>query len=392
MKITKSDLLAILRRFNEADEAHTPRMIDQVVQSHPSPTNQLVGFRFVRKHYFVLFDESAEDDQSYIFEQVRLTKSDADGDLLKNPMSHIETYGLPFKGKDVYLFRQETGKERLDILLSTRNPSINRSTWQKYIKAGYVSVDGRIVKKASQEVGQTATVATTIPKGSDYSNDELPIIYLDDTVIVADKPAGILTHSKGVMNDELTVAEFFRRYTTVGLDGNRPGIVHRLDRDTSGIIIGARTPESAELLKHQFAERKAKKTYLAIVEGIPKHSEAQIDIPLARNPAAPGTFRADPKGKPAQTNYRVLASRAGTSLVLLQPKTGRTHQLRVHMAQLDHPIVGDRVYGTPSARLYLHAYQLEITTAPEQRQTFAAPIPKEFIDKFPEAADVANIS
>ena len=116
----------------------------------------------------------------------------------------------------------------------------------------------------------------------------------------------MLTHAKGALNDEFTVAEFFRRYTTVGLDTNRPGIVHRLDRDTSGVIIGARTPESFDLLKAQFADRKAKKHYVAIVEGTPKQMEAAIDIPIGRNPSAPSTFRVDSKGKPAVTDYEVL--------------------------------------------------------------------------------------
>ena len=189
------------------------------------------------------------------------------------------------------------------------------------------------------------------------------------------------------MNDEFTVAEFFRRYTTVGLDTNRPGIVHRLDRDTSGVIIGARTPESFELLKSQFSDRKARKTYLAIVDGTPKQLQATIDIPLARNPSAPSTFRVDTKGKPAQTNYQVLVSAGQHSLLVLHPHTGRTHQLRVHLAHLGTPITGDRVYGKPADRLYLHAYELEVTTAYGQRQLFQAPVPGSFSQLMPEVID-----
>ncbi len=389
MKVTTSDILAILRRFDEANETHVPRLIDQVVQSHPSPINQLVRFRFGRNHYFVLFDETAEDRPSYIMGQIKLIKSDAAGELLINPTSHIETYGLPFKGKDAYLFRLNTGKQRLDVLLAERFPDINRSTWLKYIKAGYVLTNGMVTTKASHEVGEADHIATHIPEGTDYTEHTLPIVYLDDNVIVVNKPAGVLTHSKGAMNDEFTVAEFFRRYTTVGLDTNRPGIIHRLDRDTSGIIIGARTPESFALLKEQFAERKAKKTYLAIIEGTPKQPSATIDVPLARNPSAPSTFRADPKGKSAQTDYRVLEVTADRSLVVLLPHTGRTHQLRVHLAHLGTPILGDRVYGKQADRLYLHAYQLEVTTEPGMRQTFNAPVPSSFSLIFPAVADVA---
>ena len=387
MKVTTSDLLAILRRFNEAGEGHVPRLIDQVAQSHPSVTNQLVRFRFNRHHYFVLFDETAEDRLSYIVRQIQSEKSDAAGELLINPTTNVETYGLPFKGKDAYLFKLNDGKQRLDVLLAERYHDINRNTWQKYIKAGYVSVNDVVITKSSHEANSGDKIVTSVPEGTDYSAHTLPIIYLDDDVIVVDKPAGVLTHSKGAMNDEFTVAEFFRRYTTVGLDTNRPGIVHRLDRDTSGVIIGARTPESFELLKSQFSDRKARKTYLAIVDGTPKQLQATIDIPLARNPSAPSTFRVDTKGKPAQTNYQVLVSAGQHSLLVLHPHTGRTHQLRVHLAHLGTPITGDRVYGKPADRLYLHAYELEVTTAYGQRQLFQAPVPGSFSQLMPEVID-----
>lgn len=392
MKVTSSDLLAILRRFSVADDSNVPRHIDQIKQTHPTAINQLVQFRFNRNHYFVLIDETAEDSSDYIMQQIYTVKSDAEGVIMENPTSDLTTYGLPFKGKDVYLFQQVSGKQRLDVLLAERHPELSRSTWQKYIKQGYVAVNGSPAKNTRQDVTEADAISVNIPEGTDYSQSELPIVYLDDHVIVVNKPAGVLTHSKGVLNDEFTVAEFFRRYTTVGLDTNRPGIVHRLDRDTSGIIIGARTPEAFELLKSQFADRKAKKRYIAITQGTPKQHEATIDVPIGRNPTAPSSFRADSKGKPAQTDYKVLDTRGDKSLVLLAPHTGRTHQLRVHAAYLGVPIVGDRVYGRSADRLYLHAYSLEITTAPEQRQTFTAPVPNSFAEHFPEVYnDVAAI-
>ncbi len=392
MKVTSSDLLAILRRFNVADDSNVPRHIDQVKQTHPSAINQLVQFRFNRNHFFVLFDETAEDNASYIMQQIYTTKSDAEGVIIENPISELTTYGLPFKGKDAYLFQLTSDKKRLDVLLAERHPEISRSTWQKHIKAGHVAVNNAPAKNAKQEVTDADHIAINIPDSTDFSGHELPIIYLDDDVIVVNKPAGVLTHSKGALNDEFTVAEFFRRYTTVGLDTNRPGIVHRLDRDTSGVIIGARTPESFALLKGQFADRKAKKQYVAIIEGSPKQMEATIDIPIGRNPSAPSTFRADTKGKPAITEYEVLDIQGNKSLVSLCPRTGRTHQLRVHLQHLGTPILGDRVYGKPATRLYLHAYKLELTTAPEKRQTFTAPVPDEFQTYFPEVSnDVADI-
>lgn len=392
MKVTSSDLLAILRRFSVADDRNVPRHIDQIKQTHPSAINQLVQFRFNRSHYFVLFDETAEDSSAYIMQQIYTAKSDAEGVILENPTSDLTTYGLPFKGKDAYLFQLVSDKKRLDVLLAERHPEISRSTWQKHIKAGNIAVNNSPAKNAKQEVTEADHIAINIPDSTDFTGHELPIIYLDDDVIVVNKPAGVLTHSKGALNDEFTVAEFFRRYTTVGLDTNRPGIVHRLDRDTSGVIVGARTPESFDLLKSQFADRKAKKQYVAIVDGMPKQLEAEVDIPIGRNPSAPSTFRADSKGKPAITQYDVLDSRDNKSLLALAPKTGRTHQLRVHMQFLGTPILGDRVYGKPADRLYLHAYKLEVTTAPEKRQTFIAPIPDDFRDHFPEVDnDVSRI-
>lgn len=378
MKVTASDLLAILRRFGVGDDDHVPRHIDQIKHDHPSPINQLVAFRFERKQYYALFDETAHDNSSYIIEEIRKFNSNVLGELLKNPTSDMSTYGLPFKGKDVYLFRVETGNKRLDLLLADQYPDISRNTWQKYIKAGYVSVNGHPTTTAKHEVSDADQITVSIPQGTDFSEYELPITYVDDSVVVINKPAGILTHSKGAMNDEFTVADFFRRYTTVGLETNRPGIVHRLDRDTSGIMIGARTPEAFRLLTSQFADRKAKKTYFALVKGSPEQASATIDIPIGRNPQAPSTFRADSKGKSAQTDYEVVHSDGIHSLIKLQPKTGRTHQLRVHLSHIGLPILGDRVYGTPDKRLFLHAYSLEITTGYELRQTFTAPLPPEF--------------
>lgn len=223
-----------------------------------------------------------------------------------------------------------------------------------------------------------------IPTKNDFSKNELPIIYIDDNVIVVNKPAGVLTHAKGVLNDEFTVADFFKRYTDFGLDTNRPGIVHRLDRDTSGVIIGARNTETAKLLQKQFADRKTKKTYFAILAGHPKLDKAIIDLPIDRDPKSPSTFRVDANGKSAVTKYEIINRNDKYSLVELQPKTGRTHQLRVHMKYLNTPILGDRVYAKPDKRLYLHAHSLEITIPSGERKTFTAPLPDEFMDIFPE--------
>jgi 23S rRNA pseudouridine1911/1915/1917 synthase len=384
VKVSSSDLLAILRRFELADDANVPRHVEQVKFSHPLAINTLISFRFNQRQFYVLFDDTAEDDIEYVLRQIQTAKHDVVGEIVKNPNDHITTYALPFKGKDVYLFAVLSDKTRLDVLLAERYPHLSRSTWQKHVKAGHVSVNGDVQMSPKYDVTDADTIAVNTPDATDFSSYTLPILYLDDNVIVVSKPAGVLTHAKGALNDEFTVAEFLRSYTTFNLATDRPGIVHRLDRDTSGVLIGARNPATAVVLQKQFSDRKTKKTYLAIVEGVLKEPTAKINLPIGRNPSAPSTFRVDAKGKEAITSYRVLATNERHSLVELRPLTGRTHQLRVHLSYLGAPIVGDRIYGTPAKRLFLHAYQLEITIPDGQRKVFTAQIPPEFTAEFPE--------
>ncbi len=378
VKVSSSDIIAILRRFELATDDNVPRHIEQVKFSNPNTKNTLISFRFNKEKFYVLFDDVAEDDIDYIYEQVRTDKQDVIGNIVENPNDHLMTYGLPFKGKDVYLFAVKSNKKRLDLELAERYPDLSRSTWQKHIKAGHVSVNGVEQTSPKFDITENDSIAISVPDALDFSADELPIVYIDDNVIVINKPVGILTHAKGALNEEFTVGEFFRRYSTYNLDTNRPGIVHRLDRDTSGVMIGARNPETAEMLQKQFADRKTKKTYSAVIDGVLKNDSAVIDLPIGRNPSAPSTFRVDAKGKEAQTGYDVLESNGTYSLVELRPKTGRTHQLRVHTSYLNTPIHGDRVYGKAADRLYLHAHTLEITIPHGNRQTFTVPIPDSF--------------
>ena len=267
---------------------------------------------------------------------------------------------------------------RLDAYLAQYWPEHSRSTWQKYLEAGYVSVNGVVETSAKRLLDEDDEVTTHIPAQPTHDDHTLPIVFKDDNVIVINKPVGILSHSKGAMNDEFTVADFFRRYSTYHLETNRPGIIHRLDRDTSGILIGALNDNTATLLGRQFSDRKVKKTYMAVVDGILKQPEALIDLPIGRNPKSPSQFRVDPNGKAAQTVYKVIKTDGEHSLVELRPRTGRTHQLRVHMAHLGTPIHGDKVYGKAADRLYLHAAALEITIPEGQRRTFTAATPPEF--------------
>lgn len=391
-KSTAREALSVLRQFGAASELNVPREVTNIKEWSPKTTTRLIQCIFDHKAYIVIFDSTLDDDTATALETIRETQPDINGRFIRNPHEDtFTTYGLRHKFREVYLFETMSTKTRLDKELARRYPELSRSTIQKYIKAGYVTVRGEVVTKLKQDVSEIDDIALHPPLPTDFSSRELPIIYINDDVIVINKPVGVLTHSKGVMNDEFTVADFFRRYTVNGLDTSRPGIVHRLDRDTSGIMIGARTDEAAELLKKQFSQRKVHKRYLAVVEGVPKVTEAVIDLPIGRNPARPSQFRVDPSGKSAQTTYKVLAVHNDRSLVSLEPLTGRTHQLRVHLQYLNTPIVGDRVYGRGKAageRLYLHAQRLEITIPHRQRRIFKAPVPEEFIKQFPEVKDV----
>ena len=384
-KLSSRDILDILRRYELAGDDNVPRHIESVKTSNPNPINTLVSFNFDRNQYFILLDDTADDDVEYIMKQIRTKKSTITGKLLENPTDSETTYAIPFKGKNCYLYRVISDKKRLDSELAKRYPDVSRSTWVKHIKAGHVSINGLVVTSPKRDVTDIDAISINTPDAPDFTANELPIIYIDDNVVVINKPIGVLSHAKGALNEEFTVAEFFRRYSTYNSDTNRPGIIHRLDRDTSGVMIGARNAETATMLQKQFADRKTKKTYFAVVDGIPKLDKANIDLPIARNPTAPSTFRVDGKGKSALTRYEVIAADDKLALVKLQPQTGRTHQLRVHMAYVNTPILGDKVYGKKADRLYLHAYSLEITIPNGNRTTFTAPVPPELLKHFPDA-------
>lgn len=275
---------------------------------------------------------------------------------------------------------------RLDKYCADYWPEYSRATWQKFIAAGYVTVNGRVITSPKKPLDEDDVVTIDIPENPNFENEVLPILYEDDDVVVINKPAGVLTHPKGSITEEFSVAEFMKSRSTFPPEDARPGIVHRLDRDTSGVMIAAKTPEALSFLAKQFADRKAKKTYIAIAQGAPKLEEAMIDAPIARHPKAPSTFRVSPEGKSAQTHYKVLAIRDNLSLLELKPVTGRTHQLRVHLEYIGTPILGDRVYGKEAERLFLHAAALEITLPNRTRTTFTAPLPDQFLTYFPDYA------
>lgn len=285
--------------------------------------------------------------------------------------------------------------ERLDKALSLVYPQYSRSALEKLILDGYVSVNGSR-KRSSYKIklGDDVSVDLTLFT-KPVVQVEIPIIYEDDDVVVINKPTGVLSHAKGTLHNEPTVATWLKaNYGTLSpstgiipatevengfWDSNRAGIVHRLDRVTSGVMICAKNEVAQVHLQKQFADRKAKKTYIALISGQLDEPNGTIDVPIERNPKQPATFRPGVNGKLAQTEYSVIETTDANTLVELRPFTGRTHQLRVHMQYMNHPIIGDVLYGgKPASRLYLHAKTLEITLPSKKRVTFDSLVPKEF--------------
>jgi 23S rRNA pseudouridine1911/1915/1917 synthase len=272
---------------------------------------------------------------------------------------------------------------RLDQYIVELIPELSRSFGSKLIEQGKVSVNGEIITKAGFKLHSTDKIKVDfdIAELKRIPDIELPILYEDDDCVVIDKPVGVLSHSKGTFNPEATVASWLS-HRFKGASGERAGIVHRLDRATSGVMICAKNPVASLWLQKQFSQRKVKKNYIAIVKGTPDPAEAIIDMPIERNPKAPATFRVGTSGKPAVTHYKIIKRSDPYSQLELTPQTGRTHQLRVHLNQLGLPIVGDSFYGgEPADRLYLHAFQLEITLPDRSRRVFTADLPKAFSSK-----------
>lgn len=276
----------------------------------------------------------------------------------------------------------EQNKLRLDAYVSQKYPNYSRALIQKLIKNGHVKVGGKVQIKPSFTVSGTEKVdldETNLAEPT--QNLELEVIYEDENCVVINKPLGVLVHSKGAYNPESTVASWLKQRESFDFpaDNERGGIVHRLDRATSGVMVCAKNKKTLGFLQKQFQTRKAKKTYIAVVAGVPKQDHAMLDLPIDRNPKKPQSFRVSNNGKSAQTEYKVIETNGNRAILELKPITGRTHQLRVHLNHINHPIVGDVMYGGASNdRMLLHAKTLEITIPGGERKTFDTKLPREF--------------
>lgn len=287
-------------------------------------------------------------------------------------------------------FACESGGERLDVFLAARCDGMSRSRIRRLIDAGHVLADGeRRAASFKPKAGTVVTVRTPPPARHHHPAalaQDIPItaVYEDDALIVVDKPAGMPVHPGAGRPDSTLVNALLgmdKRLSQAGGDALRPGIVHRLDKDTSGLLMVAKTDAAHAALSEQLRARTAEKVYLALVAGTPRPARAAIDAPIGRDPYDRKKMAILDGGRDALTRYAVLRSGGGRSLVEIRPKTGRTHQIRVHLAAIGHPVVGDALYGAADAELgrhFLHAARLGFdhpTTG--ERVSFESALPSE---------------
>jgi len=256
--------------------------------------------------------------------------------------------------------------ERIDAFIARRLPELSRSYVKRLIDGGLVTIAGR-VPKASEKVSEAANVVVEVPPPEEMRLEPqripVTIIYQDNDIIVVDKPAGLTVHpAPGHPSGTLVNALLAMCPDLQGIAGTlRPGIVHRLDKDTSGLLVVAKNDRAMRALQQQLAERQVHKTYLALVHGVPKPREGQIEAPIGRNPRNRKKMAVVEDGRESTTRYRIREELPGHALLEVEPVTGRTHQIRVHLAAIGHPILGDSVYGRPSSlldRQFLHAWKL----------------------------------
>jgi 23S rRNA pseudouridine1911/1915/1917 synthase len=259
--------------------------------------------------------------------------------------------------------------ERLDLFIARSLPELTRSRVRRLIGGGLVTVDDRLPAKAglALEIGRRVAVTLLPPEPSELRPEAMPlrIVYEDADLLVVDKPPGLAVHpAPGHATHTLVNALLAYRPELSGVGGEgRPGIVHRLDKDTSGLILVAKNDAAHAALARQLKQREVEKTYLALVRGRPDPPEGILDAPIARHPVQRKKQAIVQGGRASRTRYRVLRALDGYSLLEVQPETGRTHQIRVHLASIGHPVAGDALYGRGASppslrRQFLHAHRL----------------------------------
>ncbi len=293
-------------------------------------------------------------------------------------------------------------QRRLDKYLHGRFSNFSRAMLQKQIAAGQVKVNGQVAK-ASQKLSTGDTIELTLPQlpSKDILPEDIPldVIYEDDDLIILNKQADMIVHpARGNTHGTLVNAlAFYSDELSSGLGEFRPGVVHRLDKNTTGVMVVTKNDIAQWKVAKQFENRQVKKEYLAIVHGTPELTADKISAPLGIHPKAREKYAIRPEvGKEAVTFYEVLEQFRGFSLLKLKPQTGRTHQIRVHLSYIKHSIVGDDMYGgklvyqwqlkdaEPAVeepiidRCALHAHRIEFRHPTTEKQvTFEAPLPED---------------
>ncbi len=263
-------------------------------------------------------------------------------------------------------FRAGQEQGRLDQFLAGKDTGLTRSRLHALIAEGYATLNGSVVKPSQKvRAGDTVRLVEPPPRSLDLSPEEIPleILYQDDDIIVLDKPAGLAVHpGPGHPGGTLVNALLALCPDMEGVGGAvRPGIVHRLDKDTSGLMMAAKNERAHHRLSEHIKARQVTKGYLALVVGELPAEEGVIDAPIARDPRHRKRMAVVEGGKAARTGYRALATAAGVTLLELYLESGRTHQIRVHLAHLGYPLLGDTVYGKGSpliGRQALYAHHL----------------------------------
>lgn len=294
--------------------------------------------------------------------------------------------------KDIVV--NEEDKIRLDSYIAKKDESLSRSMIQKLLEESKITVNGNVVKASYKvQVGDRIQIEIEPPKEVKLEAQDIPIdiIYEDDDIIVVNKPKGLVVHPANGNPDGTLVNAIMAicKDSLSGIGGElRPGIVHRLDKDTSGLLIVAKNDKAHINMSEQIKDRKVKKTYIALVRGTITENEATINMPIGRSTKDRKKMAITKNGKEAITHFKVLnrytTSKASYTLLEIKIDTGRTHQIRVHMAEIGHPVVGDMVYSNGKNEFgvvgqCLHAKKLEFChPITGKEMSFEAPLPEYF--------------
>ncbi|MFW5976495.1 MAG: RluA family pseudouridine synthase [Bacillota bacterium] len=291
-----------------------------------------------------------------------------------------------------FTVKKGDNNKRIDKFLAQKNNDLSRSYIQNLINNGRVEINNKNITKKSYKITNGDNITIVIPPPEDLNikpvEMDLDVLYEDKDIIVVNKPAGLVVHpAPGNRNNTLVHGLLAHTDKLSGINGiKRPGIVHRLDKDTSGVLVVAKNDKSHRKLVDQFKKRKVKKIYKTVVKGKLSYKKGKIDAPIGRDPDNRKKMAVRKNNsKNAVTLFKVIEYFNNYSLVEIELKTGRTHQIRVHFAYMGHPVVGDKKYGNSKSevkRQLLHAYKLEfLHPGLKEKKSITSPLPEEF-DKF----------